>query len=489
MVFDDVKKELAAFDDNLNSRATLTVKVELGKQILNRILAEVDNTASDAADVIIIKAQWATILDNQRTATDIERVANHFGYPIPELVDRLIFLYDYDLDEAFGRSPPDQGLQLVRVGSAHSCDSNVVHCCDDCQVGSANGSAPSVVVASSSSSNGLQETVAGNESYWFKRLDALLHRAGWPSGEECYSFLPGIPEIPGKKECSIFPGRLVEILPGYLRASFQWFDLRKHRVRADMRTEGARKKLGSLFQWGRMHSFFPAIFPGIPGNSREWEEWSILPTFGPPWRRKTARAVTTVASALTALAETSSRMGSLVIMLEGRGRSSGSIEDGDGGSQVLSSEGEDSDGPDPLLPAYLTMICDGPTRKNQNIYPAFAYDGDVPIRFEVESPSGFFPVDMAGLSDGSLTILFRGPSGRSGERTMRIALASSTDLSSVMRRSGGTVTPQIILEAAECDGQILKALFLTMSNGHSGWTNACNFSTQSERPCSETHSI
>ncbi|KAF4681767.1 hypothetical protein FOZ60_011588 [Perkinsus olseni] len=45
------------------------------------------------------------------TCQDIKKVANHFGYPIPELVDRLTFLYDYDLDEALGRSPRDQGPQ------------------------------------------------------------------------------------------------------------------------------------------------------------------------------------------------------------------------------------------------------------------------------------------------------------------------------------------------------------------------------------------
>ncbi|KAF4651488.1 hypothetical protein FOZ61_010418 [Perkinsus olseni] len=108
--------------------------------------------------------------------------------------------------------------------------------------------------------------------------------------------------------------------------------------------------------------------------------------------------------------------------------------------------------PDPLLPAYLSMICDKRTRRRGSIYPAFAYAGDVPIRFEVESDDGFFPVDMAGLSDGSLMILFRGPNRRSGRRTMRIGLASSRDLSLAMRRRGGTVAPQIILEVAESDG-------------------------------------
>ncbi|KAF4716768.1 hypothetical protein FOZ63_011001, partial [Perkinsus olseni] len=173
------------------------------------------------------------------TCQDIEKVANHFGYPIPGLVDRLIFLYDYDLDEALGRSPQDQGPQGGELGqqiTAAPTSSSVAVTAD--------GSVPSVVAASSSSSNGLQGTVAGNESYWFKRLDA---------------------------------------------------------------------RMASIAQ-----------------SSRE-----------------TAQAVTmtTMASALTALAETSSRMESLMIMLieESRGRSSGSIEDGDGGSQVLSSEGEDSD--------------------------------------------------------------------------------------------------------------------------------------------------
>ncbi|KAF4698723.1 hypothetical protein FOZ62_031681 [Perkinsus olseni] len=108
--------------------------------------------------------------------------------------------------------------------------------------------------------------------------------------------------------------------------------------------------------------------------------------------------------------------------------------------------------PDPLLPANLAMICDKPTRIRGSIYPAFAYVGDVPIRFEVESDDGFFPVDMAGLSDGSLMILFRGPNRRSGRRTMRIGLASSRDLSLAMRRREGRVTPQIILEVAESDG-------------------------------------
>ncbi|KAF4752763.1 hypothetical protein FOZ62_018318, partial [Perkinsus olseni] len=171
------------------------------------------------------------------TCQDIEKVANHFGYPIPGFVDRLIFLYDYDLDEALGRSPQDQGPQGEELGQripvAPTSSSVAV---------TADGSVPSVVAASSSSSNGLQGTVAGNESYWFKRLDA---------------------------------------------------------------------RMASIAQ-----------------SSRE-----------------TAQAVTTMASALTALAETSSRMESLMIMLieESRGRSSGSVEDGDGGSQVLSSEGEDSD--------------------------------------------------------------------------------------------------------------------------------------------------
>ncbi|KAF4729795.1 hypothetical protein FOZ63_000040 [Perkinsus olseni] len=54
---------------------------------------------------------------------------------------------------------------------------------------------------------------------------------------------------------------------------------------------------------------------------------------------------------------------------------------------------------------------------------------------------------MAGLSDGSLMILFRGPNSK-----MRIGLASSRDLSSAMRGREGRVTPQIILEAAESDG-------------------------------------
>ncbi|KAF4692466.1 hypothetical protein FOZ60_013421 [Perkinsus olseni] len=104
--------------------------------------------------------------------------------------------------------------------------------------------------------------------------------------------------------------------------------------------------------------------------------------------------------------------------------------------------------PDPLLPAYLLMICDEPTKRGGSIYPAFAYDGEeVPIRFEVESDGGFVPVDMAGLSDGSLMILFRGP-----KHTLRIGLVSSRDLSSAMRRRGVAVTPQIILEAAESDG-------------------------------------
>ncbi|KAF4731166.1 hypothetical protein FOZ62_020626, partial [Perkinsus olseni] len=41
--------------------------------------------------------------------------------------------------------------------------------------------------------------------------------------------------------------------------------------------------------------------------------------------------------------------------------------------------------PDPLLPAYLLMICDEPTTQGGSIYPAFGYDGEeTPIRFEVE---------------------------------------------------------------------------------------------------------
>ncbi|KAF4692467.1 hypothetical protein FOZ60_013422 [Perkinsus olseni] len=104
--------------------------------------------------------------------------------------------------------------------------------------------------------------------------------------------------------------------------------------------------------------------------------------------------------------------------------------------------------PDPLLPAYLLMICDEPTTQGGSIYPAFGYDGEeTPIRFEVESDGGFVPVDMGGLSDGSLMILFRGP-----DHTLRIGLVTSRDLSSAMRGRGGAVTPQIILEAAESDG-------------------------------------
>ncbi|KAF4658445.1 hypothetical protein FOZ61_005601 [Perkinsus olseni] len=112
----------------------------------------------------------------------------------------------------------------------------------------------------------------------------------------------------------------------------------------------------------------------------------------------------------------------------------------------------DSMRPDPFVPAYLTMICDEPTRENTSIYPAFVYGGEVPFRFEVESQSGFFPVDMAGLSDGSLMILFRGPDLPFRSTRMRIGLVSSRDVSSVTRRRGGRVTPQIILEAAESDG-------------------------------------
>ncbi|KAF4673119.1 hypothetical protein FOZ60_001691, partial [Perkinsus olseni] len=106
--------------------------------------------------------------------------------------------------------------------------------------------------------------------------------------------------------------------------------------------------------------------------------------------------------------------------------------------------------PDRLLPAYLLMVCDEPTKRGGSIYPGFAYDGEeAPIRFEVESDDGFSPVDMAGLSDGSLMILFRGVRD---ESSMRIGLVSSRDLSLAMRGRGGTVTPQIILEAAESDG-------------------------------------
>ncbi|KAF4743691.1 hypothetical protein FOZ63_023374, partial [Perkinsus olseni] len=50
------------------------------------------------------------------TCQDIKKVANHFGYPIPELVDRLTFLYDYDLDEALGRRPVLH-LSLILDGS------------------------------------------------------------------------------------------------------------------------------------------------------------------------------------------------------------------------------------------------------------------------------------------------------------------------------------------------------------------------------------
>ncbi|KAF4712485.1 hypothetical protein FOZ63_001815, partial [Perkinsus olseni] len=106
--------------------------------------------------------------------------------------------------------------------------------------------------------------------------------------------------------------------------------------------------------------------------------------------------------------------------------------------------------PDRLLPAYLLMICDEPTKRGGSIYPGFAYDGEeAPIRFEVESDGGFAPVDMAGLSDGSLMILFR---GIMDESSMRIGLVSSRDLSLAMRGRGGAVTPQTILEAAESDG-------------------------------------
>ncbi|KAF4649103.1 hypothetical protein FOZ61_001732, partial [Perkinsus olseni] len=106
--------------------------------------------------------------------------------------------------------------------------------------------------------------------------------------------------------------------------------------------------------------------------------------------------------------------------------------------------------PDPLLPAYLIMVCDVPTKRGGSIYPTFAYDGEeIPIRFEVESDGGFVPVDMAGLSDGSLMILF---GGVRDESTMKIGLVSSRDLSSAMRRRGVAVTSETILEAAESDG-------------------------------------
>ncbi|KAF4758613.1 hypothetical protein FOZ63_032495, partial [Perkinsus olseni] len=102
--------------------------------------------------------------------------------------------------------------------------------------------------------------------------------------------------------------------------------------------------------------------------------------------------------------------------------------------------------PNRLLPGYLLMICDEPTTSDPNVYPGYAYDGDIPTRFTVESDGGFFPADMAGLSNGDVMILFRGPSS-----TMRIGFVTARDLSLAMRRDE-TVVPQIILEAAESDG-------------------------------------
>ncbi|KAF4750264.1 hypothetical protein FOZ63_024633 [Perkinsus olseni] len=103
--------------------------------------------------------------------------------------------------------------------------------------------------------------------------------------------------------------------------------------------------------------------------------------------------------------------------------------------------------PNRLLPGYLLMICDEPTNSDPNVYPAFAYDEGVPTRFSVESDGDFFPVDMAGLSNGDVMILFRGPD----DTEMRIGFVPSRDLTLAMRR-GDTVVPQIILEAAESDG-------------------------------------
>ncbi|KAF4689793.1 hypothetical protein FOZ60_001144 [Perkinsus olseni] len=102
--------------------------------------------------------------------------------------------------------------------------------------------------------------------------------------------------------------------------------------------------------------------------------------------------------------------------------------------------------PNRLRPGYLLMICDEPTTSDPNVYPGYAYHGDRPTRFTVESDGDFFPADMAGLSNGDVMILFRTP-----DNTMRIGLVTARDLSLAMR-PGETVVPQIILEAAESDG-------------------------------------
>ncbi|KAF4656964.1 leucine rich repeat containing 9 [Perkinsus olseni] len=76
------------------------------------------------------------------------------------------------------------------------------------------------------------------------------------------------------------------------------------------------------------------------------------------------------------------------------------------------------------------MICNDPTNSDPNVYPAFAYDEGVPTRFLVESDGGFSPVDMAGLSNGDVMILFRGPENTE----MRIGFVPSRDLTLAMRR-------------------------------------------------------
>ncbi|KAF4741835.1 hypothetical protein FOZ63_005152, partial [Perkinsus olseni] len=101
--------------------------------------------------------------------------------------------------------------------------------------------------------------------------------------------------------------------------------------------------------------------------------------------------------------------------------------------------------PNRLRPGYL-MICDEPTTDDYRVFPGYAYHGDRPKRFTVESDDDFFPADMAGLSNGDVMILFT-----TTDYKMRIGFVTAKDLSLAMRRDE-TVVPQIILEAAESDG-------------------------------------